>query len=165
LPQVLLGFGGNLGDPAATIEAALARLGASGVAILARSGFYRTQPWGPVAQPDFINLCAVAETALPPCALLALTQALERELGREPGPRWGPRPLDIDILDYGGLVLEQADLVLPHPRMCERAFVLVPLAEIAPERMVAGRKVREWAEASDRTGMVRIGPAAPKPGD
>jgi 2-amino-4-hydroxy-6-hydroxymethyldihydropteridine diphosphokinase len=163
LPQVLLGFGGNLGDPAATIKSALARLDASGVAILARSGFYRTSPWGPVAQPDFINLCALAETALSPGALLALTQALEREFGRESGPRWGPRPLDIDILDYDGLVLEQADLVLPHPRMCERGFVLVPLAEIAPERMVAGRKVREWAERSDRTGVVRIGPAAPNP--
>jgi 2-amino-4-hydroxy-6-hydroxymethyldihydropteridine diphosphokinase len=165
LPQVLLGFGGNLGDPAATIEAALARLNAAGVIIQARSGFYLTPPWGPVAQPDFINLCALAETGLPPRALLALTQGLERAFGREPGPRWGPRPLDIDILDYDGLVLEQADLVLPHPRMCERAFVVVPLAEIAPERMVAGRKLREWAEASDRTGVVRIGPAASKPRD
>jgi 2-amino-4-hydroxy-6-hydroxymethyldihydropteridine diphosphokinase len=165
LPQVLLGFGGNLGDPAATIDAALARLDASGVAILARSGFYRTPPWGPVAQPDFINLCALAETAIPPGALLALTQALEREFGREPGPRWGPRPLDIDILDYDGLVIKQADLVLPHPRMCERAFVLVPLAEIVPERMVAGRKLREWAEASDRAGVVRIGSTASQPRD
>ena len=156
MPQVLLGFGGNLGDPAATIDAALARLDASGVAILARSGFYQTPPWGPVAQPDFINLCALAETAIPPGALLALTQTLEREFGREPGPRWGPRPLDIDILDYDGLVLEQADLVLPHPRLTERAFVLVPLAEIAPDRVIAGRTVREWAAEIDRSGVTRL---------
>jgi 2-amino-4-hydroxy-6-hydroxymethyldihydropteridine diphosphokinase len=161
LPEVLLGFGGNLGDPVAAIETALARLDASGVAILARSAFYRTPPWGPVAQPDFINLCALAETALRPRALLALTQATEREFGREPGPRWGPRALDIDILDYGGIRVEEPDLVLPHPRLFQRAFVLVPLAEVAPERILAGRAVRDWAAEVDRAGVVLLDRAQP----
>lgn len=87
-----------------------------------------------------------------------MTQAIEREFGRKPGPRFGPRPLDIDILDYGGIELDGPDLVLPHPRLTERAFVLVPLVEIAPDRVVAGRSIRDWAAEADRTGIVRLDP-------
>lgn len=151
-----LGLGGNLGDPIATLEVALARLPGAGVTVISRSGFYRTPPWGPVTQPDFINACAVVETSLSPRQLLSATQALERDLGRRPGERWGPRSIDIDILDYGDVALDEPGLMLPHPRLFERAFVLVPLAEIAPDRLIAGRAVRDWAASVDRSGIERI---------
>jgi 2-amino-4-hydroxy-6-hydroxymethyldihydropteridine diphosphokinase len=153
---VLLAFGGNLGEPKATIERAFARLGERGVALASRSSFYRTPPWGPVPQPDFVNACAVGTTTLPPGGLLALTQSVERELGRVAGERWGPRALDIDILDYDGRVVDEPGLALPHPRLGERAFVLVPLAEIAPDRVVAGRTIRDWAASVDPTGIERL---------
>lgn len=156
MAEILLAFGGNLGDPRRTIERALALLGERGVLTTAQSGFYRTPPWGPVPQPDFVNACAVGETALLPRDLLALTQSLERELGRVPGERWGPRAIDIDILDYAGRTVDEPGLALPHPRLTERAFVLVPLAEIAPDRVIAGRSVRDWAAEADRTGIERL---------
>jgi 2-amino-4-hydroxy-6-hydroxymethyldihydropteridine diphosphokinase len=156
LPKVLLGLGGNLGDPVAAIETALDRLDRSGVRITARSAFYRTSPWGPVAQPDFVNACAVAETTLEPHALLALAQAIQRELGRQPGPRWGPRPIDIDTLDYEGVQVDDPDLEIPHPGLTERAFVLLPLLDIAPDWVVSSRPIREWAAEVDVTGIVRI---------
>ena len=156
MAEILLAFGGNLGDPAATIRRALARLGQEGVRIRQVSSLYRTPPWGPVEQPDFVNACATAETDLKPAELLGVTQSLERELGRVPGERWGPRALDIDILDYAGQRIEEPGLTLPHPRLTERAFVLVPLAEIAPERVVAERTIREWAAPIDPTGNVKL---------
>lgn len=158
MARVLLGFGGNLGDPVRTIEAALERLRRSRVAVLARSGFYRTPPWGPVPQPDFVNAAALIETDRAPPALLALTRSIEDDLGRERDVRWGPRSIDIDILDYDGSRLDSPDLVLPHPRMVERAFVLVPLLDIAPDWTIAGRTIRDWAAALDRTGISRIEP-------
>ena len=153
---MLLAFGGNLGDPATTIGRALARLGESGVRITRTSSFYRTAPWGPVPQPDFVNACARGETLLAPRDLLALTQALEGELGRMPGERWGPRAIDIDILDYAAQAIHEPGLTLPHPRLTERAFVLVPLAEIAPDHVIAGRTVRDWAADADQTGIEKL---------
>lgn len=158
MTEVLLGFGGNLGDPAAAIEAALARLAAAGVRVTRRSAFYRTAPWGVTDQPDFVNLCAAAETALAPRGLLDLIQTIERELGRERRERWGARLIDIDILTYGDAAVVEPGLTIPHPHLAERAFVLVPLAEIAPDKTIAGRKVREWAEAVDRSGVERLDP-------
>jgi 2-amino-4-hydroxy-6-hydroxymethyldihydropteridine diphosphokinase len=160
VPEILLGFGGNIGDVRATIQAALSHLDQSGVSIEQRSSFYRTQPWGPVPQADFVNACAAGRTDLAPRALLALTQHIEHELGREAGVRWGPRAIDIDILDYDGLAVRSSGLTLPHPRLTERAFVLVPLAEIAPDRIFAGRSARDWAAAADRSGIERLGPAS-----
>ena len=158
MPDILLAFGGNLGDPRATIDRALEQLDGHGVAIRQVSSFYRTPPWGPVPQPDFVNSCATAETSLAPRKLLSLTQMVERALGRVPGERFGPRALDIDILDYDGGAVDESGLRLPHPRLTERAFVLVPLAEIAPERIIAGRSIRDWAESVDRTGIVKLAP-------
>ena len=158
--EVLLGLGGNLGDPAATIAAALTRLDRGGVRILRRSGFYRTAPWGVADQPDFVNLCAVAETALPPQALLALIHGIEADLGRERRERWGPRVIDIDILIYGDAAVDEPGLTMPHPRLTERAFVLVPLAEIAGGVAIAGKTVRAWAEAVDRGGVSPLSPRA-----
>ena len=164
MPEVLLGFGGNLGDPAAAIAAALDRLDAAGVRIVRRSHLYRTAPWGVTDQPDFLNLCAAAETALPPRELLSLAQRIEAELGREPGERWGPRVIDIDILTYGDLAVDEPGLKIPHPRLTERAFVLVPLAEIAPEAAIGGRTLREWAARVDRSGVERLDAPTVVPG-
>jgi 2-amino-4-hydroxy-6-hydroxymethyldihydropteridine diphosphokinase len=164
VPEALLGLGGNLGDPAAAIEAALARFDAAGVRVTRRSHLYRTAPWGVTDQPDFLNLCAAAETALAPHALLSLAQRIEAELGRTPGARWGPRVIDIDILTYGDAVVDEPDLKIPHPRMTERAFVLVPLAEIAPEAVIRGRSVRAWSAMADRSGIERLAPLTAVPG-
>lgn len=154
--EALLGLGGNLGDPAAAIRGALARLAEAGAPVRAQSHLYRTSAWGPVAQPDFINACAAVETALAPLPLLGLCQRVERELGRERSLRWGPRTLDIDILAYEDLELDEPGLTLPHPRLFERAFVLVPLAEIAPDRLIAGRTVRDWSAGLDPAGVARL---------
>jgi 2-amino-4-hydroxy-6-hydroxymethyldihydropteridine diphosphokinase len=112
------------------------------------ASLYRTAPVSPVPQPDFLNTAALAHTALPPEELLAVGKALEHEAGRRPGARFGPRPLDVDILLYGGLVLDRPELTLPHPRMRERRFVLVPLAEIAPDLPVPpdGARVADLLE-------------------
>jgi 2-amino-4-hydroxy-6-hydroxymethyldihydropteridine diphosphokinase len=157
--EVLLGLGGNLGDPAATIAAALTRLDRGGVRILRRSGFYRTAPWGVADQPDFVNLCAAAETALSPQAPLALIHSIEADLGRERRERWGPRPIDIDILTYGDTAMDEPGLTIPHPRLTERAFVLVPLAEIAPDRVIAGTRVGDALARLDASGITRLPPA------
>jgi 2-amino-4-hydroxy-6-hydroxymethyldihydropteridine diphosphokinase len=129
---VALALGANTGDPRRQLLAALAelsrRLGALAVAPL-----FRSAPVSPIAQPDFLNSVVIARTALAPGELLALAHRLEREAGRVRGPRLGPRPLDVDLLCCGDLVVERPDLVLPHPRLRERAFVLAPLAAVAPD--------------------------------
>jgi 2-amino-4-hydroxy-6-hydroxymethyldihydropteridine diphosphokinase len=154
--DVLLGLGANVGDPAATIAAALARLDDAGVRIVARSSLYRTAPWGKTDQPAFVNACALAQTELSPRALLDGILAIELALGRRRGERWGPRTIDIDILDYDGRALDEPGLTLPHPRLTDRAFVLVPLAEIAPDHVVAGRAVRDWAASIGASGVTRL---------
>jgi 2-amino-4-hydroxy-6-hydroxymethyldihydropteridine diphosphokinase len=158
--EVLLGLGGNLGDPVATIGIALRRLEAAGVRIARRSRWYRTAAWGLTEQPAFVNLCVAAETDLPPRALLDLVQAIETALGRERNVRWGPRPIDIDILTYGDEHIHEPDLTIPHPCLTERAFVLVPLLDIAPDRLIAGRSVRDWAADVDRSGVEEMTPEA-----
>jgi 2-amino-4-hydroxy-6-hydroxymethyldihydropteridine diphosphokinase len=132
LHTVYLGLGANLGDRRATLEAARAGLAAV-AAIDACSALYETPPWGGVEQPPFLNAVCRARTALAPRALLAAAQALERDLGRVPSVRWGPRAVDIDILLYDALVYADEALVIPHPRLAERAFVLVPLCDLAPD--------------------------------
>lgn len=156
--EILVGLGGNVGDPVAAIGAALDRLEADGVHILRRSRWYRTSPWGMADQPDFVNLCVAAETALPPRALLDAIHRVEATLGRERRERWGPRIIDIDILAYGGERVDEPGLTIPHPRLIERAFVLVPLLDIAADRLIDGRPVRDWAAAIDRSGVAPIEP-------
>ena len=158
MPEVLLGLGGNLDDPIAAIEAALRRLATGSVRITRRSRLYRTAPWGVTDQPYFVNLCVAAETDLSARALLDAAQTIEAALGRERNMRWGPRTIDIDILTYGDLTIEEAGLQIPHPRLTERAFVLVPLLDIAPDHPIAGRPVRDWAAAVDRSGVEVIEP-------
>jgi len=118
-----------------TLAWALRRLEAA-LGPLRVASLYRTAPVSPVPQPDFLNTAALAHTTLSPEELLALAKSLEREAGRRPGVRLGPRPLDIDLLLYGDLQIEGPELTLPHPRMRERRFVLIPLAEIAPDLTV-----------------------------
>jgi 2-amino-4-hydroxy-6-hydroxymethyldihydropteridine diphosphokinase len=159
MAEALVALGGNVGDVRDTLDGAIAAFcDGEEVRLLARSSDYGTPPWGVEDQPPFINLCIAVETGLTPHALLARAQAVERKLGRERGKerRWGPRPIDIDLLAYDDVVLDTPELRLPHPLLFKRAFVLVPLAEIAPERIIAGRRVRDGLEMVDRTGIEKL---------
>ena len=161
MAEALLALGANVGNPRANLECAIALLcDGDLVRLRARSSDYQTPPWGLEQQPDFINLCLVVETALTPAALLERTQQVERALGRDRAHevRWGPRPIDIDILAYDNLMIDEPALKLPHPHLFERAFVLVPLAEIAPERIIAGTRVSDALSRIDTTGVRRLPP-------
>jgi 2-amino-4-hydroxy-6-hydroxymethyldihydropteridine diphosphokinase len=151
-----LGFGSNVGDAPGAIAEALRSLENRGHVRLARvSDIYRTPPWGPVAQEDFANACALATTDLAPRDLLAEVKHIETLLGRAPGVRWGPRRIDIDILFYAGATLDTPDLVIPHESLFERAFVLVPLAEIAPDLVIAGRRIADAAATIEKSDIRR----------
>ncbi|MCX5671909.1 MAG: 2-amino-4-hydroxy-6-hydroxymethyldihydropteridine diphosphokinase [Planctomycetota bacterium] len=147
MPTAYLGLGSNLGDRRGSLEAALAALRAHpAVRVMAVSALMETAPvGGPPGQGPYLNGAAAIETDLEPAALLAELKRIERALGRREGPRWGPRPIDLDILLYDSLVLNTPDLTLPHPRLRERRFVLEPLAAIAPDARdpVTGLTVRE----------------------
>ena len=136
-----VGVGSNLADPRAQVERALQRLaGLPHSRLLRCSRLYRSVPWGVLEQPDFVNAAAAVETGLSPQALIQALLAIERDAGRDRGgDRWGPRILDLDLLLYGALTLAEPGLQLPHPHLHERAFVLLPLAEIAPHLDVPGR--------------------------
>lgn len=154
--KAAIGLGGNVGDVPATMRAALTRLAAiEAVQIVAVSSLYRTPPWGKTDQPWFFNACAVVATRLQPEALLhsclQIELALKRD--RQTGERWGPRPIDLDILLFENAKLTSDRLTVPHPRMAERAFVLVPLAEIAPEWMLDGQTIAERAERITGDGI------------
>ena len=145
-----LSLGANLGNREETLREAVRRLAAAdGVKTLAVSSLYETEP-------RFLNLAVAVETTLSPEELLALTQALETELGRVRHERWGPRTIDVDILHIEGVERNSPTLTLPHPYMTERAFVLVPLAEITPELVVKGRTVEEWRKLADDGGVIRV---------
>ena len=149
-----LGLGGNVGDVASAFVEALARLAARpGVNLTALSSVYRTPPWGKLDQPDFLNMAALIETTLPPRALLDLCLEVERGLGRVRRERWGPRLIDIDILAYGDVTVDEPDLKVPHPRLTGRAFALAPLAEIAPHLQLGGRPVVDLLTGVDGAGV------------
>jgi 2-amino-4-hydroxy-6-hydroxymethyldihydropteridine diphosphokinase len=160
MAEALIALGGNLGDARATLDRAVALLCTQDVRLIARSSDYRTLPWGVADQPPFINLCIAVKTDLAPHALLARAQAVEHALGRDRSHerRWGPRPVDIDLLAYDDLALRTADLALPHPRLFSRAFVLAPLAEIVPDRVIAGTSVRDALARVGTAGVERLGP-------
>lgn len=145
-----LGLGGNLGDPKVAMAAALRAIDArDDCAVAAVSRLFRTPPWGKTDQPDFLNACVAVETELSPRQLLDLCLRTERDFKRVRAERWGPRTLDIDVLDFGGTTYRDEALTLPHPRIAERAFVLVPLADIAPDLVIDGRKVAELVDMLD----------------
>lgn len=149
-----LSLGGNIGDVAAAFAKALRGFDEhDGVRVIARSQVWRTPPWGKTDQPDFLNMAALVETSLTPHELLALCLEVERSAGRERGERWGPRTLDIDIVAYDNITLADETLTLPHPRAAERAFVLVPLAEIAGGVQVGAQSVAALAQAADKSSM------------
>lgn len=151
-----LGIGSNIGDMAAMLDRAVAALAAvPGIRVLARSPDYRTPPWGKTDQPWFLNGAVAIETDLDPHALLDACQGIERDLGRIREERWGPRIIDIDVLAYEGAAVDDERLVLPHRYVRERAFVLVPLAEIAPNLTIGGEKVSDALTKLDRTGIER----------
>jgi 2-amino-4-hydroxy-6-hydroxymethyldihydropteridine diphosphokinase len=152
--QATLGLGGNIGDPVSAMAAALRRLDSrDDCRVIGVSRLYRTPPWGKVDQADFYNSCAAIETTLAPEPLLAACVDIEREMKRVRIERWGPRTIDIDILTYDDCVVDGEHLKIPHPRMTERGFVLMPLADIAPDLVVRGRAVADWLSDTDRAGI------------
>ena len=154
-----LGLGSNLGNRKALIDGAVARVGRlPGTHLTARSAYYKTKPVGPVSQEWFLNIAVALRTELRPDALLAACHAIEAELGRNRAAeiRWGPRFIDIDLIAFGDESLSEAGLTLPHPRFAERAFVLVPLAEIAGGVRIGGRTVADYLAAVDVTGVERL---------
>lgn len=157
--ESFVALGGNVGHVRSTFDRAIAMF-CDGVAVrlTARSADYRTPPWGVTDQPPFVNAVIAVETSLRPHQLLARAKECERNLGRNRASerRWGPRPIDLDLLTYDDIVLIDRDLNLPHPHLLERAFVLVPLSEIAPDRMVAGIKVSEALARVDKSGIEKL---------
>lgn len=146
MSRAYLALGGNVGDSRAILDRAVALLcDGNDVRLVARSADYRTPPWGVTEQPPFVNLCIAVDTVLTPQQLLTRGQDVERALGRDRAreQRWGPRTADIDLIAYDDLSLHDGDLILPHPRLFERAFVLVPLAEIAPDLVISGTRVAD----------------------
>jgi len=155
--RAFLSLGSNLGHREGMIDAALRALEEGGATVVRRSSFYDTAPVGNTDQPRFLNLVAEVDTALVPDALLSLCQQVEETLGRVRVERWGPRTIDIDILLYDGLAVATPSLVLPHPRMTERAFVLRPLLEIAPEAALPdGRPLRDFLDQVADQDVTRV---------
>lgn len=142
MARAYVALGSNLDEPEAQVRNALAALGElPATQLLRTSRLYRTPPWGMLDQPWFVNAAAALNTELAPAALMQALQALELRSGRERGAqRWGPRRIDLDLLLYDDLVIDTPELQLPHPRLAERAFVLVPLADVAKELTLPGGK-------------------------
>lgn len=152
-------LGSNLDDPRAQVDRAFDALATlPDTRLVARSPSYRSPPLGPVSQPDFVNAAAGLLTRLAPRALLDALKSLEAALGREsPVVRWGPRRIDLDLLVHGAARVEEQGLSVPHPGLAERAFVLLPLADIAPDLEVPGiGRVRSLAARVDSQGLERI---------
>lgn len=163
--EVGLALGSNLGEKAFNIVEAVRRLrDADAVQELTLSSLYRTAPWGYVDQDWFVNACVVGRTALSPSALLDACKRIEREMGREATVRWGPRLIDIDVLYIEGVAMHTPQLTLPHAEMLNRAFVLVPLAELRPRLVVRGVAIESALGRLDTADMVSIErPDAPQP--
>ncbi len=154
--RAYLGIGSNVGDMATMLDRAVTGLAAiPGIDVVARSADYRTPPWGKTDQPWFLNGAVAVETDLDPHGLLDACLRVEHDLGRIREERWGPRVIDIDVLAYEGAAVEDERLVLPHRYVRERAFVLVPLNEIAPDLTIGGETVSDALAKLDRTGIAR----------
>ena len=161
MAEALLALGGNVGDVRATLDAAVARLcDGKTVTLVARASDYRTPPWGVTDQAPYVNSAVRVTTTLSPQALLARVLEVERALGRDRSreQRWGPRPVDIDIIAYDDVSVNEPRLTLPHPRVFERGFVLVPLAEIAPDRTIAGVRIADALARVGTGGIERLPP-------
>jgi 2-amino-4-hydroxy-6-hydroxymethyldihydropteridine diphosphokinase len=148
-----IGIGSNVGDAAAHVRRAFERLGEAGT-VAARSSLYRSAPWGVTDQPPFVNAAALVETALDPRALLVALKRIEADEGRVETSRWGPRVLDLDILAYGEERVDEPGLTIPHARLRERAFALVPLAEVDPRWI----PLRDALPPGERATVVELDP-------
>ncbi len=157
MSQIYLSLGTNLGDRHYNLQEAVRRLG-EGMTVTAVSSVYETEPWGETNQPQFLNICLSAITPYSLRETFAFTQQIEKELGREKTYRWGPRLIDIDILFYSDQIVEDDDLIIPHKSLTERAFVLAPLADIAPdwEHPVTGQSVVEMLTAVHTSDVHRL---------
>lgn len=154
-----IALGSNLGDSLGTLESAIQDLSKiDAIALEACSHWYQTKAIGP-PQPDYLNGCAILQTALEPFALLEVLLELEKKFGRERRERWGPRTLDLDLLLFDDLILDSPPLQIPHPRMRDRAFVLIPLNEIAPDWIdpISGKTVAHLAQKVDASEVYRLG--------
>ena len=155
--NVWLGLGGNVGDVTAAMAAALQNLDTKDeIAIEAVSPIYKTPPWGVVDQPWFFNCCIRLTTSLSPKALMTACQEQERIGKRERAQRWGPRTIDIDILIFQGVEQDDPELTLPHPRMLERSFVLIPLTDIDADMIVSGRSLSDWATDHNQADLEQL---------
>lgn len=151
MSRAYVALGSNVGDPEANVGRGFDALAAIGN-VLQRSSLYRTPPWGKTDQPDFVNAVALLETALAPRELLEALKAAERRLGRTPGEFWGPRVIDLDLLTYDDVTIDEPDFRVPHAQLHRRGFVLIPLAEIDP----AYAPLCDALDASEREGIVRL---------
>ncbi len=161
MAEAFIALGGNVGDVRSTFDQAIAMFcDGEAVRLTKRSSDYRTPPWGVTDQPPFINGVIAVTTTLAPHDLLTRAAECERKLGRNRAHerRWGPRKIDLDLLTYDDLVLIDRDLILPHPHLFERAFVLVPLAEIAPDQIIAGIRVHDALERLNTSGIEKLPP-------
>jgi 2-amino-4-hydroxy-6-hydroxymethyldihydropteridine diphosphokinase len=159
MASVLIALGGNVGDVRQTFRKAIANIcGMAQAALVARSSDYATPPWGEENQDRFVNACIEIDTRLDPHALLFTLHKIEKKFGRDRSreTRWGPRTLDLDLIAYDDAALDKPELTLPHPRLFERAFVLVPLAEIAPDRVIAGRTPAAALAGISTAGIERL---------
>ncbi|MBF0317965.1 MAG: 2-amino-4-hydroxy-6-hydroxymethyldihydropteridine diphosphokinase [Nitrospirae bacterium] len=153
--KVYIGIGSNLSDRHGNCLRAVELLQEGAIVVTARSGMHQTAAWGDMSQPDFINMCVEVETDLSPTELLNALKAIETHMGRTPTRRWGPRVIDLDILLYGGLVVQEEGLTIPHPHMHQRGFVLLPLQEIAPGVVhpILNKSIEELAAGVSETGI------------
>jgi 2-amino-4-hydroxy-6-hydroxymethyldihydropteridine diphosphokinase len=150
----IVALGSNLGDKAANLDVAIGLLTATGdIRLIARSRNYATEPWGKTDQDWFVNACISVATQLSARALLERCQEIERRMGRVATEKWGPRIVDLDLLMYRDSIVNEPDLVLPHPHIKDRAFVLAPLMDVAPDAMLGGRSVRQLYKAIDLGGV------------
>jgi 2-amino-4-hydroxy-6-hydroxymethyldihydropteridine diphosphokinase len=159
MADVLIALGGNVGDVRATFQKVIANIcGMTQGALLARSSDYATPPWGEEQQARFINACIEIETDLDPHALLFILHRIEKKFGRDRAHErhWGPRTLDLDLIAYDDVTIDKPELTLPHPRLFQRAFVLVPLAEIVPDRVIAGRSIAGALAQLSTLGIERL---------
>lgn len=151
-----IGLGSNMGNKADNIETAIGHLVEAGIGIVSRSALYRTAPWGNENQDWFVNACIAVETELQPRQLLDLCLGIEHAMGRERLHKWGPRLIDIDILLFEGEDISTEALTLPHPHLLQRAFVLVPLSDIAPDLAIGETSVQEALSHLDSSGVVPL---------
>ncbi len=160
---IYLALGSNLGERLDNLNQALHALSES-ISITARSSVYETPPWGVVDQPRFLNQVIKGKTILPPHRLLDFVKAIEKKIGRVETYRYGPRKIDIDILLYGRRIVDTDRLLIPHPRMHERAFVLLPLSDLAPNLVIPDQilTVSQLLKDLDQSGIVKIEPESSK---